>query len=131
MIHQRSRTRDIKMNMFFCPSKIHQKKHVEIASIKCIKNFSSIEITSKIVLRNCFDLNPIKIMTKNVRWNAFLSIKTTLKKVRQNDVDLLLIEITSKKCVEMTRKFISILFSLYRPNIEIESTLIQHVASVC
>ena len=96
------------------PSKRYQNEHIFLslkntskeARRNCIYkvhqnnvNFSSIKITSKIVLRNGFDLNPIKIMTKNVRWNdtVFLSIKTMLKKIRQNDVDLLLIEITSKK----------------------------------
>ena len=55
----------------------------------------------------------------------FSTIEITLKKVRENDADFSISEITSKKYVEMTWKYVEIWSSKYRHNIHIESTSIQ------
>ena len=47
------------------------------------------------------------------------------KKVGGNDVDFSISEITSKKYVEMTWKFVEIWSSTYRRNIHVESTSIR------
>ena len=49
------------------------------------------------------------------------------KKVRGNDVDFSISEITSKKYVGMTRKLVEIWSSRYRRNVDVESTLIRRV----
>ena len=74
MIHQRSRTRDIKTNIFFCLSKIHQKKHVEIASIKCIKT-GSIFLPSKLRQKSYFEMASILIPSK--LWRKMYAGTTT------------------------------------------------------
>ena len=86
------------------------------------------------------DCSTIKITLKKVRGNNkhFSTSEITPKKVRGNDVDFSTIEITSKntwerrgffdheitskKYVEMTWKFVEIWSSTYRCNIEVEST---------
>ena len=90
------------------------------------------EIRSKKVSRHTVDNLTKEITSKKVRRNNmdFLTIEITQKKVRGNNEDFLISEIASKKYVEMTWKFIKIWCSMYRRNIHIESTLIQHEVPV-
>ena len=55
----------------------------------------------------------------------FSNIEITLKKVRGNDVDFSISEITSKKYVEMTWKFVEIWSSTHRRNIHVDSMCIR------
>ena len=69
-----------------------------------------------------------EIASKKVRGNNVDFSNTdriTSKKVGGNDVDFLIRKITPKKYVEMTRKFIEIWSSMYRRNIDVESTSIR------
>ena len=95
-------------------------------------DFLTIEITQKKVRGNNADFSTIEITLKKVRGNNahFLTIEITSKKVRGNNENFLISEIASKKYVEMTWKFIKIWCSMYRRNIHIESTLIQHEVPV-
>ena len=52
----------------------------------------------------------------------FSTIKIMSKKVRGNDVDFSISEITSKKYVEMTWKFVEIWSFMYRRNINVYLT---------
>ena len=54
----------------------------------------------------------------------FLTVEITPKKVYGNDVDFSISEITSKKYVKMTWKFVEISSWTYRYNIDVESTWI-------
>ena len=69
-----------------------------------------------------------KITPKKVHGNNvdFSTSEITSKKVHGNDVDFSIGEITSKKYVEMTWKFVKIWSLMYRRNIYVESTSIQH-----
>ena len=51
----------------------------------------------------------------------FLTSEITLKKVRRNDVDISISEITPKKYVEMMWKLVKIWSLMYRCNIDVES----------
>ena len=72
------------------------------------------------------DFSTIEITSKRVRGQNvdFSTIKITSKKVRGNEVDFSISEITSKKYVEMTWKFVEIWPSMYRRDINVESTWI-------
>ena len=78
------------------------------------------EITSKKVRGNNADFSTIEITSKKVRGNNvdFSTIEISLKKVRGN-------EITSKKYLEMTWKFVEIWSSTYPRNIHVESQKIS------
>ena len=90
----------------FNPSKLHQK------STWNWRGFSPIAITLNKVRRNYVDFSTIQI---------------TSKKVSRNDVNFLPIEITSKRYVKMTWRFVDIFLSMYRRNIDMESTSIRRV----
>ena len=60
----------------------------------------------------------------------FSTREITSKKVRENDVDFSISQITLKKYMEMTWKFVKIWSWTYRRNIQVESTLIQRGVSV-
>ena len=77
------------------------------------------EITSKKVRGNNAHFSTIEITSKKVRGNNvdFSTIEISLKKVRGN-------EITSKKYLEMTWKFVEIWSSTYPRNIHVKSTSI-------
>ena len=73
------------------------------------------------------DFSTIKVISKKVRGNNldFSTSEITSKKVRVYDVGFSISEITSKRYVEMTRKFVEILSSTYRRNIDVKSTSIR------
>lgn len=75
---------------------------------------------------------PPEIASNNVRQNDFnfSFIKITLKEARQYDVELSPIEFSSKKYVEMKKKFIEILFLTYWHNIDIALMSIGYYISV-
>ena len=90
-------------------------------------NFLTIEIKSKKVRGNNVDFSNSEITLKKVRGNImdFSTSEITSKKVRGNEVDFSISEITLKKYVEMTWKFVEIWSSMYRRNIDVESTWIR------
>ena len=91
------------------PSKLHQMIQWNNG------DFSSIEIRSKVVHRNDVDISPIDV---------------TPDEVCRIYIDFSLIEITLKKHVKMTWKFIDIFYSMCRRNIDIKSMLIWRGVSV-
>ena len=95
-------------------------------------NFSSIKIISKKLRRNDVNFSPIKITWKKVCWIDvdLLSIEIWWEKVRRNDVDFSPIKITLKKYVEMKLKFANIFLSMYRCNIDIQSTSMLRAVSI-
>ena len=70
------------------------------------------QFSIKIESKNTPKQRPSKLGRKKKHGNDvdFSPIKIVLSKVHQNDLDFLLIKATSKKYVEMTRKFIDIFF---------------------
>ena len=52
----------------------------------------------------------------------FSTSELTSEKVRGNNVDFSISEIASKKYVKMPWKFVEICFSMYRYNIDVDST---------
>ena len=127
----------IKTTTILCPSKAHQIKRVEIASVfhrNCVKklhrskvDFSSIKIKSEKVHQTGIDIFAIKIVSKRF-WLS--PIEITLIKVRRIDVAFSLIEITSEKYIEITWKLIDNFFSTYRCNIGIRLTYMHRDVSV-
>ena len=115
-----------------------KKKKIHQSSLE----FLSIVITSKTVYRHNADCSLIKITLKKIHQNDavffliklrrnnvyFSSIKMTLNNEHQNNVDLLPIKFTSKECIEITCKFVDILFLTYWPNIDIELRSTQCIA---
>ena len=68
--------------------------------------------------RNCVEKSTLK-------QRGFFDNRNYFKKVCGNNVDSLISEITSKKYMEMTQKFVKIWSSMYWRNIDVESTSIQ------
>ena len=70
--------------------------------------------------------------TEKEAWkrSEFWTITITPKEVNGNDLNFSISDITLKKCVEMTWKFVKIWSSMYRHNIHLESTLIRRGVSV-
>ena len=102
------RGKEIKAMTTFCHSNQHQNKYVELASI----------------------FHPSKLHRAKYIKTASKFFSSKLR--RKNYVEtksISLTEITSKKYVKTTWKFVEILFLTYRRNIDIKSTLIQHVVS--
>ena len=90
-------------------------------------DFSTSEITSKKVSGNNVDFSTSEITPKKVSENNedFSTNEDTSIKVRGKDVDFSISKTTLKKYVEMTWKFVEILSSTYRRNIDVESTSIR------
>ena len=89
--------------------------------------FLLIKTASKKVSRNNVDISTREITSKKVCGNNvdFSTSEITSKKVRGNNMDFSTSEITLKKYVEVTWKFVEIWSSMYRRNIDVESTLIR------
>ena len=70
------------------------------------------------------DSSIIKVALKKVSGNNmdFSTSELTSEKVRGNNVDFSISEIASKKYVKMPWKFVEICFSMYRYNIDVDST---------
>ena len=120
------RTKHVEMTLITSPSKLRRRKYIKTTSIFCHRNyikqktsndieFLPIEITSKKVCRNDINFSPIEI---------------TSNKERRNDFDFSPIRIILKKYAEMTWKFVNFFSWMYRHNIAIELTLIQHGVSI-
>ena len=109
-------------NVYFSTYKITSKK-VSGNNV----DFLARESTLKKVRGNNVDFSNIEITSKKVRGkNVDIStIEITSKKVRENDMDFSISEITLKSYVEMTWKFVEVWSSLYRRNIDVESTSIR------
>ena len=88
--------------------------------------FAPSKLRRRKVRRNNVDFSTIELTPKKGRGNNvhFSTIEITSKKVRGNDMDFLISEVTPKKYMEMTWKFVEILSSTYRGNIDVESTSI-------
>ena len=131
-----------KNDVEFLPVKISPKKvfvnNMDFWTIKIILkkvsennvDFSTREITSKKVGGNNVDFSTIKLHRKKyVKQRGFFDHRNYAEKVRGNDVDFSISENTSKKYVEMTWKSVDIWSSMYRRNIQVESTSIRHGVS--
>ena len=103
-IIQPSKLRQVETPWIFRRKKLHRKKYVEARWI----------------------IRPSKLQRKST-WEQreFFDHRNYIKKVRGNDADFSISEITSKKYVEMMWKFVEIWSSAYWCNIHVESTLIR------
>ena len=92
-------------------------------------DFTTTKITSKKVIGKTWIFQPSKLhwqkyvettwILRSSKWHqmeksGFFDQRKYIEKVRRNNVDFLIIEITSKKYVEMTWKFVGIWSSTYR-----------------
>ena len=111
------------MTSIFRPSKLGRRKYIKITSIFCLSLLRRMKRRGFLAHRN----NVGKVRRNNV---DFSLTDITSSKVRRNDVELLAIEFTLKKYIDTTRKYIDISFSTYRRNIDIESTSILRTVPV-
>ena len=105
----------------FRPLKLHRKKYVETAGI-----FEPSKLHQKSTWKQRGFFDHQNYIDKS-RWKkrGFFDHGNFSKKVGGNDMDFSISEITSKKYVEMTWKFVEIWSSTYRRNIHVESTSIR------
>ena len=87
--------------------------------------FLPIEISLKKAHANNLDFLSIQITSKKLRGKNVDRQNYVKKKVRGKNVDFSINEITSKKYVEITWKFVEIWSLKYRLNIDVESKSIQ------
>ena len=73
------------------------------------------------------DFSTIEITSKKSTWKqrGFFNQRNYAKKVRGNEVDFSISEITSKKYMEMTWKFVETRSSTYGGNIDVKSMWIR------
>ena len=118
-IHQK---KYVETTPIFRPSKLHRKKYVVTTQI-----FGASKLRQKSTWnrRGFFDQRTY-IDKSTWKQPGFFDHRNYVEKVRGIDVDISTIEITSKRYVHSTWKFVEIWSSTYRRNIHVESTSIRH-----
>ena len=125
----------VETTWIFWPLKLQQKKHMENMDIwdiwpakLCQEFFNQWNQTEKSTWKQHKYLT-IKITSKKVHGNDvdFSIIKIMSKKIHRNNVDYLIREITLKRYVEMTWKFVKIWPSTDPSNIDMYSTWCAHL----
>ena len=103
------------------PPNIIYQKHIKISTAK-LRRFSIHRNYIQKVHRKNMEFLPVKITSKELHWNdaGFLPIEITSSKACRNNVELLPIKVARKKFLEMTWKFVYILFLTYHHNIKLK-----------